>query len=162
MGQGTDVVGGRDDEALDHDTGSTAQTAAIRDNIAQTRGELAGTIDALQQKLDPQVVSEQVKEKVRGAVRETARDRVEQVRGTAQELLTTAQSKVRAMTSSSGGATASGGASSTLSGLGMSVRQGLERLNGLSEEEPGVYSALMVLAGLAVIGLAWIVRSRKD
>ena len=49
------------------ETGQTPETAAIRGDIEQTRAEMAGTIDAIQEKLDPEVLQEQAKDTIREA-----------------------------------------------------------------------------------------------
>jgi ElaB/YqjD/DUF883 family membrane-anchored ribosome-binding protein len=45
----------------------TPETAAIRGDIEQTRAEMSGTIDAIQDKLDPEVLQEQAKDTIREA-----------------------------------------------------------------------------------------------
>src|SRR5262249_34411811 len=50
---------------------------AIRENIAQTRAEMSGTIDAIQERLDPDRLKAQVSDAVHeqvGAVRERVRE----------------------------------------------------------------------------------------
>lgn len=57
-------------------TDETDETAEIRAEIEQTRGDLSETINAIQERLDPQTLVEQAKD----AVRETATGAVEQAR----------------------------------------------------------------------------------
>jgi len=59
----------------------------IRVEIAQTRTEMTGTIDAIQQRLAPQVLGEQAKE--------VARDATEQAKAAAQEVLQDAVREVK-------------------------------------------------------------------
>lgn len=49
----------------------TPETAEIRANIEQTRTEMSGTIEAIQDKLNPQHIAEQVKEQVKEQFQET-------------------------------------------------------------------------------------------
>jgi hypothetical protein len=49
------------------ETGESPETAALRDDIEQTRAEMTGTIDAIQEKLDPEVLQEQAKDTIREA-----------------------------------------------------------------------------------------------
>jgi hypothetical protein len=55
----------RADPAAEAD--ATPETAAIRGDIEQTRVEMSGTIDAIQEKLDPEVLQEQAKDTIREA-----------------------------------------------------------------------------------------------
>ena len=59
----------------------------IRIEIAQTRTEMSGTIDAIQQRLAPEVLTEQAKD--------IARDATEQAKSAAQEVLQDAISEVK-------------------------------------------------------------------
>jgi ElaB/YqjD/DUF883 family membrane-anchored ribosome-binding protein len=54
-------VGQRADE-LEHDRDLAESTAAAREDIELTRAEMTSTIDAIQDKLDPEVLSEQAKD----------------------------------------------------------------------------------------------------
>lgn len=49
-------------------TAESAQTEAIRDDIEQTRAEMSGTIDAIQDRLDPDRLKEQARAQVREQV----------------------------------------------------------------------------------------------
>jgi predicted Holliday junction resolvase-like endonuclease len=63
----------------------------IRQEIEQTRAEMSSTIDAIQQKLSPEVVAEQAKEAAREAVHNTVEHAKEAVReatiGKAEEVV---------------------------------------------------------------------------
>ena len=52
----------RADAAAADDPDATPETAALREDIEQTRTEMSGTIDAIQDRLDPEVLSEQAKD----------------------------------------------------------------------------------------------------
>jgi len=77
MGQGADQVMAT----------ATDDPAAIEAEIAQTRAELSGTIDAIQQRLNPDTLGEQAKEKVE--------DLAEQAKAAAREAVQEAQEAVR-------------------------------------------------------------------
>jgi ElaB/YqjD/DUF883 family membrane-anchored ribosome-binding protein len=63
------------------DTGATDETMQIRAEIEQTRGDLSETIDAIQDRLNPQTLVEQAKD----SVRETATGVVEQAKETVRD-----------------------------------------------------------------------------
>ncbi len=63
------------------DAGEADETAQMRVEIEQTRGELSETIDAIQERLDPQTLVEQAKD----SVRETATGVVEQAKETVRD-----------------------------------------------------------------------------
>lgn len=63
------------------DTSETARTEAIRDDIAQTRSEMSGTIDAIQDRLDPDRLKEEAKAQVREQVQEHVQEAKDAVRG---------------------------------------------------------------------------------
>lgn len=62
----------------------TADTQAIREDIEQTRAEMSQTIDAIQERLNPQHVVEQVKDTVREATVGKVEDMVSNVTDTAR------------------------------------------------------------------------------
>jgi len=66
VGEGTGAVRRADAEAA-AEPDATPETAAIREDIEQTRAEMGGTIDAIQEKLDPEVLQEQAKDTIREA-----------------------------------------------------------------------------------------------
>lgn len=59
---------------------ATAETEAIRDDIVQTRSELSGTIDAIQDRLNPDRLMEQAREQVREQVQEHVQEARDAVR----------------------------------------------------------------------------------
>src|SRR5690348_9375713 len=70
MGETTDEVRYNnlpDDSTFEQDTNieETDETAAIRSNIDQTRAEMSDTIEAIQERLSPQTLKEQMKDQVR-------------------------------------------------------------------------------------------------
>jgi ElaB/YqjD/DUF883 family membrane-anchored ribosome-binding protein len=70
MGETTDEVRYNnlpDDSTFEQDANveETDETAAIRSNIDQTRAEMSETIEAIQERLSPQTLKEQVKDQVR-------------------------------------------------------------------------------------------------
>ncbi len=80
-----DVPGGVDPERTSNFEDS--DTAEIRVEIEQTRTEMSGTIDAIQQKLAPEVLTEQAKD--------VARDAADQAKAAAQEVLEQAVREVK-------------------------------------------------------------------
>jgi gas vesicle protein len=75
MGQGSDPLTRQDDDITSFDTdagteSSTDSTAEIRANIEQTRADMSETIEAIQERLNPQHLREQVKDQVREQVEE--------------------------------------------------------------------------------------------
>ena len=62
MGQRPGEAVSRADAAAADDPDATPETAALRGDIEQTRTEMSGTIDAIQDRLDPEVLSEQAKD----------------------------------------------------------------------------------------------------
>ena len=70
-----------------------AQTGAIRDEIAETRVEMSGTLDAIGQKLDPGYLVSQAKENVReatiGRVEEAVSTASDRARGLGEEMIDT-------------------------------------------------------------------------
>src|SRR5579864_5045650 len=63
------------------DADETDETAEIRVEIEQTQADLAETINAIQEKLNPQTLAEQAKD----SIRETATGMVEQAKQTVRE-----------------------------------------------------------------------------
>ena len=61
------TAGDADAVATVPETGQSPETAAMRDDIEQTRAGMTGTIDAIQEKLDPEVLQEQAKDTIREA-----------------------------------------------------------------------------------------------
>ena len=72
----------KDGDQIDEMLGDMEDTAEIHAEIEQTRIEMTGTIDAIQEKLSPEVVAEQVKEKAQ----EVAAQAVEQAKEHAREV----------------------------------------------------------------------------
>jgi Protein of unknown function (DUF3618) len=67
MGQRADQLGGHEAARMragepDETAEESAETAAARSDIKQTRAEMSSTIEAIQDKLDPEVLSEQAKD----------------------------------------------------------------------------------------------------
>lgn len=95
MGQRADEVNSYD---LDNVTGSETDPAEIRAEIEETRAEMTGTIDAIQERLSPSYLTEQVKEQVReqfqeakAAVRDATIGKAEDMVRTASETITEAR-----------------------------------------------------------------------
>ncbi|GIV96894.1 MAG: hypothetical protein KatS3mg057_1551 [Herpetosiphonaceae bacterium] len=61
----------------------------IRDNIEHTRAEMSETIDAIQERLSPAYLKEQVKDQVRETFHETRTAAVENVKGAGSTMLET-------------------------------------------------------------------------
>jgi Protein of unknown function (DUF3618) len=114
MGQRADQLGGRDpaprragepDEAAEE----TAETAAARAGIEQTRAGMSSTIEAIQDKLDPEVLSEQAKDtahdvtdyairEAKAAAREVTDHAIGQARAAVQEVTGQAGTALREAT----------------------------------------------------------------
>jgi hypothetical protein len=112
MGQRPDQLGRRepvgasrhdDDEDLD------SSTAAAREEIEQTRAEMTSTIDAIQDRLDPEVLSEQAKDtahdvtdyairEAKEAAREITDHALEQAREAVQDITGQARAALREAT----------------------------------------------------------------
>jgi len=79
------------DEVIEIDTVTVStdiaddETGQIRDNIERTRADMSETIDAIQDKLNPQRMAEQVTEQVREATIRKAEHMVSDVRDTARD-----------------------------------------------------------------------------
>lgn len=94
-------MGQRPDEMSRYElgeTGSETDPAEIRAEIEETRAEMTGTIDAIQERLSPSYLKEQVKEQVReqfqeakSAVRDATLGKVEDMARTANETFTEAR-----------------------------------------------------------------------
>src|SRR5690349_17725692 len=69
-GTSDDTTTGSDDERVD------AETEAIREDIEQTRAEMARTVDEIQARLNPETIVEQAKE----AAKEKASDALDNVK----------------------------------------------------------------------------------
>ena len=105
MGETTDQVKALDnptkaDEASDNDA------SHIRSNIEQTRAELSDTISALQHKLDPAHIAEQVKEQIRDKASEafeTAKQTVKEATiGKARKIVASVSETVSQVTGRAG------------------------------------------------------------
>ena len=87
---------------LGGETDSTAEATEIRSTIEQTRAEMSETIDALQEKLDPERIAAQVKEKVKETAGEAVDAAKESVRdatiGRAERMVTNVADKISDMT----------------------------------------------------------------
>jgi hypothetical protein len=69
----------------DADTDSSSETEAIVEDIEQTRTELSGTIDAIQDRLNPDHLKDQAREMVRDATVGKAQDMVHSASDTARD-----------------------------------------------------------------------------
>jgi hypothetical protein len=89
-------------DALGGDTDSTAEATEIRSTIEQTRAEMSETIDALQEKLNPERIAAQVKEKVKETAGEAVDAAKESVRdatiGRAERMVTNVADRFSDMT----------------------------------------------------------------
>jgi hypothetical protein len=122
MGEAADEVrrsASPDDAALTDDVvadDADLETQHIRQEIEQTRAEMSETIDAIQQKLSPEVIAEQAKEAAREAALNTVQHAKEAVR---EATIGKAEEVVRNVTDTAqgflgGGGSAVGGARSTI------------------------------------------------
>ncbi|MFL6354268.1 MAG: DUF3618 domain-containing protein [Bryobacteraceae bacterium] len=121
MGEATDEVRSTNefnDPTLQRSSGTRATTtnesadeagqeaAQIRSGIEQTRADLSETIDALQEKLDPTRIAEQVKDQIRdkaGEAYETAKDAVKEATiGKAEKIMSNVSNTVTNATERAG------------------------------------------------------------
>jgi len=130
VGTGEDFTAG--DTTLDNDDTVDVQTEMIRDDIEQTRAEMARTVDEIQARLSPQNIVEHAKE----TAKETAAEAIENVKQTVHDATV---GKVENMVSN-----VSDTAKETGSGL-------IE----LIKENP-------VPAALAGLGLGWLYMKRQN
>lgn len=106
MGERSDEISYRDssdDGTFERDTDAdrTDETAEIRSNIEQTRAEMSGTIEAIQERLNPQHLKEQVQDQVReqfeeakATVRDATIGKAEAMVRSAGETVTEARSTI--------------------------------------------------------------------
>lgn len=96
MGEGAAEVN-RDDPgyAPGAEPAGADDTSEIRAGIAQTRGEMSETIDAIQERLSPQAIKEQVKDQVREATIGKAEDMVRNTTDTINDARATIMETVR-------------------------------------------------------------------
>lgn len=159
------------DAAVPPDTNPDVATA--RAQIAQTRTEMSGTIDALTERLNPQRLADQARDTVQEAVHERvdqAKDTVRQATiGKVEDAVSTATEKVQEVVSSAGDALgsvtqkvqgavtpAAGSTMDTAQSAGSSVASSGRSLLDTIKQHP-------LPAALAGIGLGWLYLSaRKD
>jgi hypothetical protein len=117
----------------------SADTGKIRNGIEQTRSEMSQTIDALQDKLDPARIAEQVKEQLR----EKATDAYETAKATVKEVTI---GKVERVASS---------LSETVGNVGAQVSDALQnggsRLGSLTQQHPLTVAAALAGTGAALL-----------
>jgi uncharacterized protein YjbJ (UPF0337 family) len=87
----------RGDPAGDAAPDVTPETAALREDIEQTRAEMGGTIDAIQEKLDPEVLQEQAKDTIQEA-KQAALEVMDHAVAQAKEAVGEAKEAVRGAT----------------------------------------------------------------
>jgi uncharacterized protein YjbJ (UPF0337 family) len=87
----------RGDPAGDAAPDATPETAALREDIEQTRAEMGGTIDAIQEKLDPEVLQEQAKDTIQEA-KQAALEVMDHAVAQAKEAVGEAKEAVRGAT----------------------------------------------------------------
>jgi len=135
--------------------GETDETEAIRVEIEQTRVEMGGTLDAIQDRLNPETLKDQAKDVVDEAAEQAkeiittaVREAGEQAREVVREATT--QAKVAVHDATIGKAEeAVGGATRTVKGMGSSMLETIK-------QNP-------VPAALAAIGIGWLVmKGRGD
>jgi ElaB/YqjD/DUF883 family membrane-anchored ribosome-binding protein len=122
MGEGTDQIGPRDEfedpvirrssvsrvSGVSHEEAGSdnPETARIRSNIEHTRADLSETINALQDKLDPSRIAEQVKDQIREKATEaydTAKQAVKEATiGKAEKIMSNVSETVTDMTGRAG------------------------------------------------------------
>jgi len=101
MGQRADQLGGSNrpwagDKA--DDPAATPETEAVREEIEQTRADMSSTIEAIQDRLDPEVLSEQAKETAHDVTDYAIREAKEAAREVAEHAIEQAREAVRDMT----------------------------------------------------------------
>jgi hypothetical protein len=83
------------------DSGSDSDPDAIAADIEQTREEMSGTIEAIQERLDPQQLSQQateVTEQAREAAKDVAKYAIEEAKAAVNEVTSQAKASVREAT----------------------------------------------------------------
>ena len=124
-------------------SGDASDTEEIRVEIEQTRTEMSGTIDAIQRKLDPEVLTEQAKE----AARDVADHAVQQAKEAARDL--TGQAKEAAWDATVGRA------EEVVSGAGETARGVGETVIETIRQNP-------VPAALAGLSIGWLFMNRSS
>jgi hypothetical protein len=76
----------------------TPETAALREDIEQTRTEMSGTIDAIQDRLDPEVLSEQAKDTAQEVADRAIAQAKEAVQEVADRAIPQAKEAIREVT----------------------------------------------------------------
>ncbi len=166
MGQAPDELMSREDQSLPPMDGYTPPSEQentsipeLRDEIAQTRTEMSGTLNALEARLSPQALADEAKAKVRskaeegldrakGAFRENVQQPLEQgiavVSSQTQQLANDLPAYLRAWQEEAG-------------------RQGtrlLARLRLLQQENPVAFAAVLAAIGTG-LGLAGVLLARS-
>jgi Protein of unknown function (DUF3618) len=88
----------RADAAAADDPDATPETAALREDIEQTRTEMSGTIDAIQDRLDPEVLSEQAKDTAQEVADRAIAQAKEAVQEVADRAIPQAKEAIREVT----------------------------------------------------------------
>ena len=128
---------------------STDDPEVIAADIAQTRAEMSGTIDAIQQRLSPDALGEQAKEKVEDLTeqaKEAAREAVQEAKEAVRETLLEARDNVREATI--------GRVETMVRNAGDTAQDTREGLMGTIRQNP-------VPAALVGIGLGWLWMNRQ-
>ncbi|HYI13807.1 MAG TPA: DUF3618 domain-containing protein, partial [Thermomicrobiales bacterium] len=137
-------------------TASDATTSddpdAIEHEIEQTRAEMSGTIDEIQERLNPERLKEQAKEAAHDATIGRVTDAKDQAVEKVQDLAAQATDKVRSLTGGNGDSSDSDGAVSQFTGTA--------RDTGSTIVE--TIRANPIPAAIAGAGLGWFLTHRSD
>ncbi len=137
--------------------GEADDIAVTRDQIEQTRAEMSETIDAIQQRLDPQLLVDQAKDAARDAALEKVQDLKSTVRqatvGKVEDAVSSVSEKVQGMVGVGTDRTgdAAGTAARTMNGNKQAGRSLLDTV----KQHP-------VPAAMAGIGLGWLFMSARQ
>ena len=158
MGQRADDLARRDLVGTDEDDELAQSTLTARENIESTRAELSSTIDAIQDRLDPEVLSEQAKDtahdvtdyairEAKEAAREITDHAIEQAREAVQEVTGQAKTALR---------------DATLGKVETMARTASDTAGGWRQSVVETIKANPMPAALVGLGVGWMLLNRPS
>jgi hypothetical protein len=163
VGQRSDELRPRDVLVAGRPTGEDTQeldeaTAEARADIEQTRAEMTSTIDAIQDKLDPEVLSEQAKDTARDVTDYAIREAKDAAREITDHALAEAKEAVREITGQAKVALRE----NTIGKVETMARNATESADGWRQSVVATVKANPMPAALVGLGLGWMLLNRPS
>src|SRR5205823_2772973 len=146
------AAGGEQDHAFDE------STATAREDIALTRAEMTSTIDAIQDRLDPEVLSEQAKDTAHDVTDYAIREAKEAAREITDHAILQAREVVRDVTGQAKVAMRD----ATIGKVENMARTATETAGGLRQTMVETIKANPMPAALVGLGLGWMFLNRPS